>query len=97
MNHLKQVEGYGYPNLDLIGTGLNQDSSVWKELKDLEQQMANIRREYESEHGKKVSSNAAEGEEVPQFITSKLVMTNKADQTMYEYLRQLYISHPGLQ
>ena len=97
MNHLKQVEGYGQPNLDLIGTGLNQDSSVWKELKDLEQQMADIRREYEAEHGKSVSSNAQEGEEVPQFIVSKLVMTSKADQTMYEYLRQLYISHPGLQ
>jgi len=32
LNHLKEVEGYGQPNLDVIGTGLGQDASVWKEL-----------------------------------------------------------------
>lgn len=59
--------------------------------------MADIRKEYEEEHGNKVHSTAEKGKEVPQFITSKLIMTEKADQTMYEYLRQLYLSHPGLQ
>lgn len=96
INHLKQINGYADQNLDLIGTGLNQDTSVWQELKYLEQEMANIRRDYEAEHGKNVSPNS-EGEEIPQFITSKLVMTDKDNKTMYDYLRQLYINHPGLQ
>lgn len=97
LNHLKEVEGYGQPNLDVIGTGLGQDASVWKELQSLEQQMSDIRKQYEAEHGKKVSPNNEEREEIPQFITSKLVLTEKSDKTLYEYLRGLYLQHPGLQ
>lgn len=97
LSHLKEVEGYGEPNLNKLGTGLNQDSSVWRELQYLEQEMANIRKEYEAEHGKKVHANNEENEEVPQFIISKSILSEDGSQTLYDYIRTLYINHPGLQ
>ena len=53
--------------------------------------MSDIRKQYEAEHGKRVSPNNEEGEEIPQFITSKLVLTEKSDKTLYEYLRGLLL------
>lgn len=95
INHLKEFEGYGAHNLDLIGTGLNQDNSVWAELKDLEQKMADIRKEYEKEHGSYSGNSVDEEREAPQFIMSYLVNSQKDNRSVYDYIRSVYLSHPG--
>lgn len=88
INHLKNYEGFATHNLDLIGTGLNEDSSVWKELQRIEQRMADIRKEFPGE-------NIAD-EDAPTFLTSYLVMSTKENKPFYNYIRDLYVSHPGL-
>ena len=88
ISHLKNYEGFAAHNLDLIGTGINEDVTVWQELQKIEQQMADIRaQQYEA-------SEKSE-EESPEFLTSYMIMSQKEDKTFYNYLRNLWMSRPG--
>lgn len=95
INHIKSKQGYYQHNLDLLGTGINQDTSVWQELKRLDEEMSRIKEEYQAEHGKAIPS--IEGEEAPSYITSYMVMSTKSSGDVYNYLRNLYLQHPGFE
>ena len=94
INHLKEVEGFGQHNLDILGTGINEDTSVWKELKRLEQDMENIKKAYIEEHGEDVGSSV-EGKETPQYLDTLLVVSEKEAKTVYDYLLTLYLTKEG--
>ena len=87
ISHLKNYEGFAAHNLDLIGTGINEDITVWQELQKLEQQMADIRaQQYDS----------SQKDDSPEFMTSYMIMSQKEDKTFYNYLRNIWMSRPGL-
>lgn len=43
VEHIKRQQGMYVPDLDLLGSGINTDTSVWQELQRLEQRMEEIR------------------------------------------------------
>ena len=90
ISHIKEREGFSAHNLDLIGTGIDEDTSVWRELQRLEQEMADIRAQ---QHMDKVKDE--DEEEKPEFLTSYMIMSQKEDKTFYNYLRNLWMSRPG--
>ena len=76
INHVKDYNGYVVPDLAKFGIGLNQNSSVWAELKRLEQRMAEIRRQ-----GKRLS-----GEEFNYLSSEMVPLLGSEDKTFYQYL-----------
>ena len=88
IKHITDKEGFRQPNLDLIGTGINQDTSVWEELGRIEKRMDEIRSEYY-----KNNSNA-KNESQSQFVFMP-VQSTKSEKDVYNYLLSLYMQHPG--
>ena len=43
VEHTKRRRGFTQPNLDVLGTGINSDTSVWEELQRLEQKMEDLK------------------------------------------------------
>lgn len=91
INHVKIHTGYTQQDLSKFGIGLNQDQSVWRELKRLEQRMAEIR----------IKGTRKDGEEFNYLLTPLINMPGSADQTFYHYLiskwQPHYNEHPEYQ
>lgn len=65
VEHLKYRQGWVQPNLDILGFGLNTDTSAWQELQRLEQRMDELKTRPEQK------------EETPQYVNSILVQSTK--------------------
>lgn len=65
VEHLKYRQGWVQPNLDMLGFGLNTDTSAWQELQRLEQRMDELKTRPEQK------------EETPQYVNSILVQSTK--------------------
>ena len=61
VEHLKYRQGWVQPNLDILGFGLNTDTSAWQELQRLEQRMDELK------------TRPGQKEETPQYVNSILV------------------------
>lgn len=70
VEHIKRKQGMHVPDLDLLGSGINTDTSVWKELQYLEQRMEEIRvpSEYNA-HGYMQSFLVASEKQNKEFLT----------------------------
>ena len=75
VEHIKRRRGFAQPNLDLLGIGINTDTSAWEELQRLEQQMEELRVRSEEE------------QDTQEYISSFLVpSTKEADKNFLDWL-----------
>ena len=76
VEHIKHRPGFSTPNLDLLGIGINTDSSVWQELQRIEQRMSDIKIEPDK-------SSVTNGS-----VTSFLVNSTKQDKDFLTWLKE---------
>ena len=75
VEHIKRRRGFAQPNLDLLGIGINTDTSAWEELQRLEQQMEELR------------VRSEEKQETQEYISSFLVpSTKETDKNFLDWL-----------
>lgn len=75
VEHIKRRRGFAQPNLDLLGIGINTDTSAWEELQRLEQQMEELR------------VRSEEKQDTQEYISSFLVpSTKEADKNFLDWL-----------
>lgn len=90
INHVKDYNGFVVPDLSKFGIGLNQNQSVWAELKRLEQRMSEIRRK----------GTKKDGEDFNYLTTRMVPLLGSEDKTFYQYLYDKWASqfneHPEL-
>ena len=68
------------PNLDLLGVGINTDTSAWEELHRIEQRMEEI---------KIKSEKSEESKDTKQFVTSFLVnSTKQQDKAFLDWIKE---------
>ena len=80
VNHIKNRQGYVTPNLDLLGVGINTDTSAWEELHRIEQRMEEI---------KIKSEKSEESKDTKQFVTSFLVnSTKQQDKAFLDWIKE---------
>ena len=79
VEHIKHQPGYSAQDLDLLGSGINTDSSAWKELHRIEQRMEEIRR------------TDGEYNENLEYIGSELIMSTKHNKRFYDWLKEQWM------
>lgn len=76
VEHIKNVQGFRTPDLDLLGLGINTDTSVWQELQRLEQAMVE---EY---------TPSEESADVKDYLNTFLVNSTREDKKFLNWLQE---------
>ena len=76
VDHIKNKPGFSIPNLDLLGTGINTDTSAWEELHRLEQEMAD----------EKGQSSSMSKNDFDDYIVSTLITSTKEEKPFLNML-----------
>ena len=106
VDHIKRRRGFQQPNLDLLGTGINTDTSAWEELQRLEQQMEELRIRPEEKQDTEeylssflVSSTKETDKQFLDWLGERWNYEMEADSSASEKFKQLftYIDYKGRQ